>query len=432
MSAARILVVDDEPGVRSSLEGVLGDEGFDVRTVESGEEALQEAARDRFDAVLLDVWLPGIDGLETLQGLRERQVDAEVVMISGHGTIDTAVRATKLGAFDFVEKPLSLEKTLLVVRNALRARRLERRNLALLEQLARDTEIVGGSPAVEALRRQVDAAAHASGAVLVAGERGSGRQTVVRRIHALGRRADSAFVEVPCAALDASAASVALFGDGDARGRLDLAAGGTLFLDGVDRLDPALQDRLAARLASTEFVEGGARVIASAVGAGERLTDALRRQVGGMRIEVPPLRKRRDDVAPLAEHFMNAFAREYGREAKRWSPRALAALRAHDWPGNVRELRHLVEQLLLTVDAPVLTVGDLPEPLGTARSPAVDLYGEFETLAAGVAAFERYHVARALDRDARDVERASRRLGLTPAELRQRLESLGLTSGQGG
>jgi two-component system nitrogen regulation response regulator NtrX len=426
MSGARILVVDDEPGVRSSLEGVLGDEGFDVRSVESGEAALDEAGRGAFDAVLLDVWLPGIDGLATLQGLRERQVDAEVVMISGHGTIETAVRATKLGAFDFVEKPLSLEKTLLVVRNALRTRRLERRNLALLEQLARDTEIVGGSPAVEALRRQVDAAAHANGAVLVVGERGSGRQTVVRRIHALGRRASAAFVEVPCAALDAAAAAAALFGDGGSPGRLGLAAGGTLFLDGVDRLDLDLQDRLAAQLATTELIEGGARVVASAVGGGQPLTEALRRRVEWMLIRVPSLRERRDDVLPLAEHFMNALAREYGREAKRWSPRALEALTAHDWPGNVRELRHLVEQLLLTVEGPVLELADLPEPLGTSRSPAVDLYAEFETLAQGVAAFERYHVARALDREARDVERASRRLGVTPDALRNRLAQLGL------
>jgi DNA-binding NtrC family response regulator len=145
-----------------------------------------------------------------------------------------------------------------------------------------------------------------------------------------------------------------------------------------------------------------------------------------MLIQVPPLRERRDDVLPLAEHFMNALAREYGREAKRWSPRALEALKAHDWPGNVRELRHLVEQLLLTVDGSVLELADLPEPLGTSRSPAADLYAEFETLAQGVAAFERYHVARALDREARDVERASRRLGLAPNELRRRLGVLGL------
>src|SRR5262245_33787395 len=210
MAAENILVIDDEPGVRDALEDILRDEGFTVATAASGEEGLEALEVNKFDAVLLDVWLPGIDGLETLIRLRQRHVDSEVVMISGHGTIETAVRATKLGAFDFVEKPLSLERTLLVLRNALRQRWLEKRNRRLVEQLNRDTEIVGHSAAAQRLRAEVGAAATSDAPVLICGERGSGREAVARRIHSTGPRAGEAFVDLPCGALDAQAGAGAL------------------------------------------------------------------------------------------------------------------------------------------------------------------------------------------------------------------------------
>ena len=246
MAHERILVVDDEPGVRGALEGILQDEGFDVATATSGEEGIEKLSEGGIDAVLLDVWLPGIDGIETLTELRERGIDAEVVMISGHGTIETAVRATRLGAFDFIEKPLSLEKTLLVIRNALRQRRLERRNRRLLEQLDRDTEVLGSSAAAESLRQRVAAAAGTDAPVLLCGESGSGRETAARRIHASGPRSGEAFVGVPCAALDAPTAEQTLWGGADRRGLIALADRGSLFLDEAERLDPAIQSRLAA------------------------------------------------------------------------------------------------------------------------------------------------------------------------------------------
>src|SRR5262245_42447464 len=226
MEHERILVVDDEPGVRTALEGILRDEGFDVATAASGEEGLERLARGEIDAVLLDVWLPGMDGIETLMELRERGVDSEVVMISGHGTIDTAVRATKLGAFDFVEKPLALERTLVVVRNALRQRRLERRNRALLEQLSRDVEILGTSAGAQRVRREAEAAARSDAPVLVCGERGTGRETTARAIHAGGKRADEALVHVPCGALDEAGGGEILFGSASRPGRLALAERG--------------------------------------------------------------------------------------------------------------------------------------------------------------------------------------------------------------
>jgi len=418
----RILVVDDEPGVRSALEAILGDEGFEIATAESGEEGLEILRGEPFDAVLLDVWLPGIDGLETLTRLRERNLDLEVVMISGHGTIDTAVRATKLGAFDFVEKPLSLEKTLLVLRNALRQRQLQRRNRQLMEQLARDTEIIGRSAAADALRREVEAAAGSDAPVLICGAQGSGRETVARRIHAAGTRAGAPFVEVPCSALDAKAAERALFGDGEQPGRVRLAASGTLFLEDVDRLAVDLQRRLAAALALEVQRPAGLRVMASAQDGSTTLDPELRQFLDVLHVEVPSLRERRDDIPMLAERFMREISREYGREPKRLGPEALAALRTHAWPGNMRELSNLMERLLLGSASETVALEDLPEELGGARHPTEDLYREFGSLAEAVEAFERYYVARVLAEESGQRQAAARRLGLSLSELELRLK----------
>jgi two-component system nitrogen regulation response regulator NtrX len=419
--AERILVVDDEPGVRSALRGILADEGFEVLTADSGEAAVAMAERESFDAALLDVWLPGIDGLETLKRLRDRRPDAEVVMISGHGTIDTAVRATKLGAFDFVEKPLSLERTLLVLRNALRQRRLEQRNRRLLDHLARETEIVGRSMAAEGLRRAVDAAAACDAPVLLCGEPDSGRQTAARRIHAAGRAADGPFVDVPCATLDRVAAEQALLGPSS---RLQTAAGGSLLLEDLDRLAPDLQRHLAGRLGSGSDVEPF-RILATAGPAGSGLDAALRRRIDVLRIDVPALRERREDVPLLAERFMSDLAREYSRLPKRLGADCLVALKAHGWPGNVRELRGAVERLLLVVAGDVVHLEDLPASLGGGRPPGEDLYREFASLEEGLKAFERHYVARVLSEEGADLDAAARRLGLTRQELERRREARG-------
>jgi two-component system nitrogen regulation response regulator NtrX len=421
VAAERILIVDDEPGVRSALESILGDEGFVVASAESAEAGLALFDERLWDAVLLDVWLPGMDGLEALTRMKERRPDIEVVMISGHGTIDTAVRATKLGAFDFVEKPLSLERTLLVLRNALRQRRLERHNRKLLEHLVRQNEILGRSAAAERLRREVAQAARSSAPVLARGELGSGRETVVRGIHAAGEDAGAAFVDVPCAALAPASAAGDLFGDERGPGYLALAVGGTLFLQEVERLEPALQTRLAAELAAAR---GSIRLLATCGPGGQGVEPALASPPGVIVIDVPPLRQRREDVPLLAERFMAELAREYGVPAKRWTPDCLRALRAHAWPGNVRELHALTERLLLFVTDEVVKLRDLPESMGGARAPAEDLYREFASLDDGVRAFERYYVTRMLAEEKADRRAAARRLGLTLEALERRLERM--------
>jgi two-component system nitrogen regulation response regulator NtrX len=418
----RILVVDDEPGVRVALEGILGDEGYEVASVESGEAALEAIADNRYDAILLDVWLPGIDGIETLQELGERRTDAQIVMISGHGNIETAVRATKLGAFDFVEKPLSLEKTLLVLRNALRQRRLELRNRQLLGQLARQTAIVGKSAASRRLREQVEIAAGSDAPVLLSGAPGSGRESAARRIHGAGARAAGPFVEIPCAALTAERAETALFGDGGTQaGRIALAAAGTLYLEDVDRLPAELQRTLASRLGAELRSSVPARPIGSISTQTATLDDQLRGKLEVIRIEVPSLGERRPDIPLIAERMLADLAREYGREVRQLSSDSLKALKAHDWPGNVAELRNLMERLLLYARGERIELSDLPEGLGGEGAAVEDLYGDLGPLARASETFERYYVGRILSEENDDREAAARRLGLTAEELAARL-----------
>ncbi|HZN54057.1 MAG TPA: sigma-54 dependent transcriptional regulator [Candidatus Polarisedimenticolaceae bacterium] len=409
MPGERILVVDDEPGVRSMLEVILEDEGYVVDAVQTGEEGIAAATRGEFDALLLDVWLPGIDGIETLARLKSGRVDAEVVMISGHGTIDTAVKATKLGAFDFVEKPLSLEKTLLVVRNALRQRRLEQRNRSLLAQLTRDTEIVGESDAARRTRRDAAAAAGSDASVLICGERGSGRETVARNIHAASRRAGQALVHVSCGALAGPGGEAALFGARpDEGGRLALARGGSLFLEDLDALPTALQGRLASSLTA----EADVRLIASAAADAAGIVSPLRERVDVLRIAIAPLRERREDIPVLALRFMRDLAREYGRPERRFDEAALAAVTRYDWPGNVRALRNLVERLLLAGGAGTIRPEELPPELGGATPASEDLYAPYASLAEGLQAFERYFLRRALREAKGDADAAARRAGV--------------------
>jgi two-component system nitrogen regulation response regulator NtrX len=417
VAGEHIMIVDDEPGVRSALEAILVDEGFSVTCADSGEAALEAIQGASFEAILLDVWLPGIDGIETLQRLRERCPSTEVVMISGHGTIETAVKATKLGAFDFVEKPLSLEKILVVLRNALRQRSLEQANRGLLAQLVRDTEIVGNSAPALRLRAEVEIAAESYAPVLILGHQGSDRELVARRIHILGERGVAPFAVVPCGALDSLAAEAALFGDGDRPGRLQLAAGGSLYLEEVDRLPADLQTRLAEALDTQAGQSPGVRPLTSLAGELSALEDGLRRVVDVIRVEVPRLVDRRDDIPMLAEQRMRDLAREYGREPKQLSPAVIAMLQEFAWPGELGELRHLLERLWLSSKSSVVEVADLPKDLGNHQPVVAPLYQNFSNLGAAVEAFTHHYVNRIVQDEGGDRPAALRRLDLSPEEL---------------
>jgi len=377
-----ILIVDDEPGVQKALTGVLSDEGYAVECVSTGEACLDRVTRAPIDLIILDVWLPGMDGLATLARLRERQVDAQVVLISGHGNIESAVRAIKMGAFDFVEKPLSLDKTVLVVNNAMRQRRLEAENRALRARVDRTQTMVGESYAMRQLREQVAMAAPTNGRVLIYGENGTGKELVARTIHALSRRRSGAFVEVNCAAIPEELIESELFGHvrgaftgavADRRGRFETADGGTLFLDEIGDMSVktqakvlrVLQEQTLEAVGGTTRIKVDVRVLAATnkdlqaeIRAG-RFREDLYFRLSVIPIFVPPLRDRQEDVPLLADHFMADFAREYGRRVKTFEADAISPLQQYPWPGNVRELRNVIERLMIMVPGDSISRSDL-------------------------------------------------------------------------
>ena len=370
MSDAKILIVDDERNVRSTLDAVLHDEGYGADAVDSGEAALEAMHRQAYDLILLDVWLPGMDGLEVLDRLSSNGNDAPVVMISGHGTIDTAVKATKLGAFDFIEKPLSLDRVLLVVANGLKQKALVEENRRLKAEAQDRVEIIGESTAIVLLRSHVERAAPSNGRVLVMGENGTGKELVARRIHLLSERSGAPFVEVNCAAIPEELIESELFGHVkgaftnamlDKPGKFSLADGGTLFLDEVGDMSLKTQAKVLRVLEEQRFQQVGSnethsvdvRVIAATnkdlvreIEAGNFREDLYYR-LNVIPIFVAPLRERRADITLLANRFLQDFAAEYGQPAKRFTPEAQQALLDHSWPGNVRELRNVCERLAI-------------------------------------------------------------------------------------
>jgi two-component system nitrogen regulation response regulator NtrX len=448
-----ILIVDDEPGVRSSLSGVLRDEGYSVEAVASGEACLDRVTRGPIDLIVLDVWLPGMDGLVTLQRLRERHVDAEVVLISGHGNIESAVRAIKLGAFDFVEKPLSLDKTVLVVRNALRQRRLEDENRALRAKVDRTRMMVGESEAMRRLRDQVTMAAPTNGRVLIYGENGTGKELVARTIHALSRRRSATFVEVNCAAIPEELIESELFGHvrgsftgavADRRGKFEVADNGTIFLDEIGDMSlktqakvlRVLQEQTVEPVGGTGRINVNARVLAATnkdlqaeIRAGNFREDLYFR-LNVIPVSVPPLRERQEDIPLLADHFMAEFAREYGRRMKRFDAAATTTLQRYPWPGNVRELRNVIERLVIMVPGDEIGLADLgfldhQQPAEVAV-PAAPPSTERLTLHEARDRFERDLILRTLREQQGNMSRTADVLGVERSNLYRKMRAFGI------
>ncbi|MBI3491828.1 MAG: sigma-54-dependent Fis family transcriptional regulator [Acidobacteria bacterium] len=446
-----ILIVDDEPGVRTALSGVLRDEGYGVEAVSSGEACLERVTRGPVDLIVLDVWLPGMDGLATLARLRERQVDAQVVLISGHGNIESAVRAIKLGAFDFVEKPLSLEKTVLVIRNALHQRRLEAENRVLRARVDRQQSMVGESYAMRQLREQVAMAAPTNGRVLIYGENGTGKELVARTIHQLSRRRAAAFVEVNCAAIPEELIESELFGHvrgaftgavADRRGKFEAADGGTLFIDEIGDMSVktqakvlrALQEQTLEAVGGTARIKVDVRVLAATnkdlpakIRAGQFREDLYFR-LNVIPIFVPPLRDRQEDIPLLADHFMAEFAREYGRRLKSLNPAARAVLQRYPWPGNVRELRNVIERLMIMAPGETISTADLSflDPSALSRGPVPDAPGERQTLHEARDQFERDVILRTLAEQQGNMSRTADVLGVERSNLYRKMKAFGI------
>jgi two-component system nitrogen regulation response regulator NtrX len=446
-----ILIVDDEPGVRSSLSGVFRDEGYGVEAVASGEACLERMTRGPVDLIVLDVWLPGMDGLATLARLRERQVDSQVVLISGHGNIESAVRAIKMGAFDFVEKPLSLEKTVLVARNALRQRRLEAENRALRAQVDRTHTMVGESYSMRRLREQVAMAAPTNGRVLIYGENGTGKELVARTLHATSRRRTGVFVEVNCAAIPEDLIESELFGHvrgaftgavADKRGKFEIADGGTIFLDEIGDMSlktqakvlRVLQEQTMEPVGGTQRIRVDVRIVAatnkdlqSEIRAG-RFREDLYFRLNVIPISVPPLRERAEDIPLLADHFMAEFAREYGRRLKTFEPAATAVLQEYPWPGNVRELRNVIERLMIMVPGDSIAAGDLSflDRRAHPRAEAGVTSAERLTLHEARDRFERDLILRTLAEQQGNMSRTAEVLGVERSNLYRKMRTFGI------
>jgi two-component system, NtrC family, nitrogen regulation response regulator NtrX len=442
-----ILIVDDETGIRESLGALLREEGFEVSSTASAEECLALLEQRHYDLLLLDVWLPQMDGLAALDRIQSRDDAPMVVMISGHGNIETAVRATKLGAFDFVEKPLSIEKISLVLRNAVEYLRLETENRRLRAELEERHQILGVSIPMKALRQQIALTAPTNGRVLIYGESGTGKELVARALHDSSPRATMPFVEVNCAAIPEELIESELFGhrkgsftgaSEDKTGKFQKADGGTLFLDEVGDMSlktqakvlRVLEEQRVEPIGSRQPVTVDVRVIAAT---NKKLEEEIARnqfredlfyRLNVIPFYVPALRERTEDVPILAAHFLGEFCQEYGRKPKEFSTPAVDVLMGYPWPGNVRELKNLVERLVIICPSTRIEPHHLPPEIfrGASKSPQKP----YESLHEARSAYEREFVLRKLEENRWNMTRAAHALGLERSHLYRKMRSLGI------
>jgi len=445
-----ILVVDDEADIRKLLEEILREEDYAVAGTGTASEALVLLRDVSYDVMLLDIWLPDRDGLDVLNEIRSLETDnkPEVIIISGHGTIETAVRATKLGAFDFLEKPLTLERTLIVVKNAIEAKRLRSENLEFKRQLALQTPITGESVAAKALRQQIKLMAPTNGRVLIFGESGSGKELIARAIHAESQRRDRVFVELNCAAIPEDYIESELFGyrnsaipggPPEKRGTFERADGGTLFLDEVGDMSLKTQAKVLRALDEQRFTPVGAmhamsvdvRVIAATnknleeeIAKGNFREDLFYR-LNVIPFYVPPLRDRKEDIPLLTRDFLRAFGREYGRSRVDISEDAIELLKQYHWPGNVRELKNLIERvLILNPQAPRIERKHLPMLVHRGTSKRSE---DFSTLHQAREAYERDYILKKIDECHGNISRAAESLGLERSHLYRKMRTLGIS-----
>jgi two-component system, NtrC family, nitrogen regulation response regulator NtrX len=446
VAGEHILIVDDEPAIRSTLRDVLEDEGYRVSAVGSGADAVRFFADELPDLTFLDIWMDRMDGLETLAEVKRTRPEAVIVMISGHGTIETAVKATRLGAYDFVEKPLSLEKILVTVNRALDHARLERENATLRASLDQRAEIIGDSAAIRALVEQIATAAPTNGRVLIHGENGSGKELVARTIHLRSIRLGRPFVDVNCAAIPEDLIESELFGHEKGaftgalarrRGKFELADGGTLFLDEIGDMSlktqakvlRSLEEQAFERVGGKDTIKVDVRVIAAsnrdlpALIREGRFREDLYYRLNVIPIEVPALRTRQDDIPALVGHFINQFCAENGKHAKTLSGEAMGYFLAYDWPGNVRELRNMVERLVIMAPGDVITADDLPKPLRPKEAAAPAGEARERSLRDARENFERSFILAELRTNDWNVTRTADRLGIERSHLYRKLKA---------
>jgi two-component system, NtrC family, nitrogen regulation response regulator NtrX len=449
MGRPAVLIVDDEKGVQSSIQGILEDVGFDAQSVSTAEDALEMLTRRHFPVVLLDVWLPGMDGLQALAQIRRISPETVVIMISGHGSIETAVRATKLGAFDFVEKPLSLEKTILVVKNALHQNQLQEQNRMLREQVEQKYVMIGDSVPMQALRQQIAFAAPSNGRVLIYGENGTGKELVAHLLHLQSQRSDAAFIEMNCAAIPEELIESELFGhvkgsftgaSEDKEGKFVQADAGTLFLDEVGDMSSKTQAKVLRVLEEQRFTPVGGnasvkvdvRVIASTNKNLEReielgnFREDLYYRLNVLPFQLPPLRERREDIVLLTTYYLEDFARKYGRKPPALTRKAMETLENYGWPGNVRELRNIMERIVIMTPQTRIDIYDLPESILQRALPAQTEQEEESSLQGARDRFEREFILQKLMEYKGNVARAAQALRIERSNLYRKIRQLGI------
>ncbi|MFW6215166.1 MAG: sigma-54-dependent transcriptional regulator [Alkalispirochaetaceae bacterium] len=445
----RILVVDDEAGIREVLDEILEDEGYEVLLAADGLDVPAILEEQRIDLVLLDVWLPGKGGIELLKEISEGFPEIEVVMISGHGTVDIAVKALKMGAYDFIEKPLSLDRVLTIVANALEVGSLREENRELRSRLAEADQITGQSPRINQVREVVRQAAGSDARILITGENGTGKELVAREIHRRSERAEGPFVEVNCAAIPDTLIESELFGHekgaftgafSQRRGKFEQADGGTLFLDEVADMSLAAQAKVLRAIQEMAFQRiGGEKTIHVDV----RLIVATNKDIqeevraGNFRedlffrlnvipIEVPPLRERIEDIPLLVTHFLSLYTSD--DEPRRFSEEAIARLCEHSWPGNVRELKNFVERISIMCGSEVISEADVSEYLDQGPRGGDEPLNSYLEMGLTEArdAFERDYLVRKLEENGNNISQTAQQLGIYPSNLHAKIKKFGI------
>jgi two-component system nitrogen regulation response regulator NtrX len=450
MSKEKILIIDDEASIRSSLQGILEDEGYAVQAVESGEAGLQALKGQDFDLLLLDIWLPEMSGLDVLEKVKAGDENPQIIMISGHGTIETAVKATRLGAYDFLEKPLSLEKVVLTVQNALRQTRLEEENVQLREKLGVRFPLIGRSPAIQKLRRDIQLAAPSGGRVLIYGENGTGREHIASLVHQQSRRHSGRFIGINCAAIPDHLIENELFGyvQGtvpnsvkDKKGKLLLADGGTLFLDEIGDMSLKTQAKLVQVIeegkyepvGSAEAVSVDARILAGSseslkeLIAKDRFREDLFFKLNVIPLNIPPLRERVEDIPMLIEYFLEHFSDEYGKKRKTMNAQAEKAFLNYSWPGNVSELMNVIERFAIMVPDDEINAAHLSLLVETRENENLKGIADGRSLDAAKEQFERKFIHKALSRNAWSVPETAAELKIEESDLKARIKAHNLT-----
>jgi two-component system, NtrC family, nitrogen regulation response regulator NtrX len=450
--AKKILVVDDEASILESLSGILSDEGFEPICAANAEQGLKIIEEEPVDLVLLDIWMPGMDGIEALKRVKEIQENLPVIMISGHGTIETAVQATKMGAFDFIEKPPSYEKIIVAINNALRLSQLTEENRILRQKTARKPQLTGNSPLIQQLRGQIERVAPTDAWVLIRGEHGTGKELVAQSIHAQSRAGHKPMIELNCAAIPEELIESELFGHergaftgatAPKRGKFDLADGGLLFLDEIGDMSLKTQAKILRILQEQKFERvGGARTISVNVrvlaATNKNLEEEIREgrfradlfyRLNVVPIQVPPLRDRLMDLPLLVGDFTEEFARK-GLGGKRFSPEAVRSMANHRWPGNIRELRNFVERVIIMSSEPVISEETvlqlLQQPGNGPEAPARGDSGFYSGLSFKEAkrVFERDFIQARLQENSGNISQTAEQIGLERSHLHKKMKSL--------